>query len=158
MNLRSRDPYTSFFVCIVSCNLCGDQSYRPRLAVPAPARSAGRRQRLSRMISPSPWGNRRWSTSPSQLCESRSVSGTSPKPPLSVRPRSWSTAKPVGNTSLIVWEQGGERQFFNVAVHPSRAASDDSLTSLRRANSGWRFQDKILLSSRRIISSSSEAQ
>jgi pilus assembly protein CpaC len=36
-----------------------------------------------------------------------------------------------GNTSLIVWEQGGERQFFNVAVHPSRAASDDTLTSLR---------------------------
>jgi pilus assembly protein CpaC len=37
-----------------------------------------------------------------------------------------------GNTSLIVWEQGGERQFFNVAVHPSHAASDDTLTSLRR--------------------------
>jgi pilus assembly protein CpaC len=37
-----------------------------------------------------------------------------------------------GNTSLIVWEQGGERQFFNVTVHPSRAASDDTLTSLRR--------------------------
>jgi pilus assembly protein CpaC len=37
-----------------------------------------------------------------------------------------------GNTSLIVWEQGGERQFFNVAVHPSRAASDDTLTALRR--------------------------
>src|SRR5437764_4566751 len=30
-----------------------------------------------------------------------------------------------GNTSLIVWEQGGERQFFNVAVHASRAASED---------------------------------
>jgi pilus assembly protein CpaC len=37
-----------------------------------------------------------------------------------------------GNTSLIVWEQGGERQFFNVAVHPSRAASEDTLTALRR--------------------------
>ena len=37
-----------------------------------------------------------------------------------------------GNTSLIVWEQGGERQFFNVAVHPSRATSDDALTALRR--------------------------
>jgi pilus assembly protein CpaC len=40
--------------------------------------------------------------------------------------------KAPGNTSLIVWEQGGERQFFNVAVHPSRAAADDTLTSLRR--------------------------
>jgi pilus assembly protein CpaC len=38
----------------------------------------------------------------------------------------------VGNTSLIVWEQGGERQFFNVVVHPSRAAIDDSVTALRR--------------------------
>jgi pilus assembly protein CpaC len=37
-----------------------------------------------------------------------------------------------GNTSLIVWEQGGERQFFNVAVHPSRAAAEDTLTALRR--------------------------
>jgi pilus assembly protein CpaC len=37
-----------------------------------------------------------------------------------------------GNTSLIVWEQGGERQFFNVAVHASRAASEDTLTALRR--------------------------
>jgi pilus assembly protein CpaC len=37
-----------------------------------------------------------------------------------------------GNTSLIVWEQGGERQFFNVAVHPSRATSEDNLTALRR--------------------------
>ena len=40
--------------------------------------------------------------------------------------------KAVGNTSLIVWEQGGERQFFNVAVHPSRAAIDDNVTALRR--------------------------
>jgi pilus assembly protein CpaC len=40
--------------------------------------------------------------------------------------------KAVGNTSLIVWEQGGERQFFNVAVHPSRAAIDESVTALRR--------------------------
>jgi pilus assembly protein CpaC len=40
--------------------------------------------------------------------------------------------KAPGNTSLIVWEQGGERQFFNVAVHPSRAAAEDTLTALRR--------------------------
>jgi pilus assembly protein CpaC len=40
--------------------------------------------------------------------------------------------KAVGNTSLIVWEQGGERQFFNVTVHPSHAAADDSMASLRR--------------------------
>ena len=40
--------------------------------------------------------------------------------------------KAPGNTSLIVWEQGGERQFFNVTVHPSRAAAEDTLTSIRR--------------------------
>jgi pilus assembly protein CpaC len=40
--------------------------------------------------------------------------------------------KAVGNTSLIVWEQGGERQFFNVTVHPSHAAADDNMTALRR--------------------------
>lgn len=40
--------------------------------------------------------------------------------------------KAPGNTSMIVWEQGGERQFFNVTVHPSHSAADYSLTSLRR--------------------------
>lgn len=40
--------------------------------------------------------------------------------------------KAPGNTSLIVWEQGGVRQFFNVAVHPSRFSTDDSMTGLRR--------------------------
>ena len=40
--------------------------------------------------------------------------------------------KAPGNTSLIVWEQGGERQFFNVTVHASHAAADENLTALRR--------------------------
>lgn len=40
--------------------------------------------------------------------------------------------KTTGTTSLIVWEQGGERQFFNVIVHPSHAAMDDNITALRR--------------------------
>ncbi|MGC2163719.1 MAG: pilus assembly protein N-terminal domain-containing protein [Silvibacterium sp.] len=40
--------------------------------------------------------------------------------------------KAIGNTSLIVWEQGGVRQFFNVAVHASHFAADDSLGDLRR--------------------------
>lgn len=40
--------------------------------------------------------------------------------------------KAPGNTSLIVWEQGGERQFFNVTVHASHAATDENLTALRR--------------------------
>jgi pilus assembly protein CpaC len=40
--------------------------------------------------------------------------------------------KAPGNTSLIVWQQGGGRQFFNVIVHPSRAAAEDNIASLRR--------------------------
>ncbi|HEY2019158.1 MAG TPA: pilus assembly protein N-terminal domain-containing protein, partial [Bryobacteraceae bacterium] len=40
--------------------------------------------------------------------------------------------KAPGNTSLVVWESGGVRHFFNVAVHPSRFAADDSLIGLRR--------------------------
>jgi pilus assembly protein CpaC len=40
--------------------------------------------------------------------------------------------KAPGNTSLIVWQQGGGRQFFNVTVHPSHAVADDNMASLRR--------------------------
>ncbi len=40
--------------------------------------------------------------------------------------------KAPGVTSLIVWEQSGERQFFNVVVHSSRAAADDAIAALRR--------------------------
>jgi pilus assembly protein CpaC len=31
-----------------------------------------------------------------------------------------------------VWQQGGGRQFFNVIVHPSHAAAEDNMASLRR--------------------------
>ena len=50
--------------------------------------------------------------------------------------------KAPGNTSLIVWEQGGERQFFNVTVHPSRAASDDSSNRASSRNQEQRSQGK----------------
>jgi pilus assembly protein CpaC len=40
--------------------------------------------------------------------------------------------KAAGDTSLIVWELGGVRQFFNVAVHASRFSSDDTLSGIRR--------------------------
>jgi pilus assembly protein CpaC len=40
--------------------------------------------------------------------------------------------KTPGETSLIVWQQGGERQFFNVLVHASSFTVDDRLDSLRR--------------------------
>lgn len=37
-----------------------------------------------------------------------------------------------GDTSLIVWEQGGVRRFFNVAVHKSDFVTDNALTDTRR--------------------------
>lgn len=40
--------------------------------------------------------------------------------------------KSPGETTLIIWETGGGRQFFNVKVGPSNAASNDRMDSLRR--------------------------
>ncbi len=40
--------------------------------------------------------------------------------------------KTPGETSLIVWEQGGARQFFNVTVRPSSYITKDALGGLRR--------------------------
>jgi pilus assembly protein CpaC len=37
-----------------------------------------------------------------------------------------------GETSLIVWEAGGGRQFFNLSVRPSRFVVNDRLEGLRR--------------------------
>lgn len=40
--------------------------------------------------------------------------------------------KAPGKTSLIVWEAGGGRRFFNVTVRPSSFVANDRLASLRR--------------------------
>jgi pilus assembly protein CpaC len=40
--------------------------------------------------------------------------------------------KAIGETSLIVWERGGGRQFYNVDVHASRTVSNDKLAAVRR--------------------------
>ena len=40
--------------------------------------------------------------------------------------------KAPGETSLIVWEAGGGRQFFNVIVRPSAVAANDRMEALRR--------------------------
>jgi pilus assembly protein CpaC len=40
--------------------------------------------------------------------------------------------KAPGETSLIVWETGGGRQFFNVIVRPSAAAANDRMEAVRR--------------------------
>lgn len=40
--------------------------------------------------------------------------------------------KTPGSTTLIVWEQGGGRQFFNVAVHQNNFVADNSIANLQR--------------------------
>lgn len=40
--------------------------------------------------------------------------------------------KAAGETSLILWESGGARQFFNIMVHPSNYVAHDRLDGLRR--------------------------
>lgn len=40
--------------------------------------------------------------------------------------------KTVGETSLIVWQKGGGRQFFNVQVHPSNFSVGDKLDGVKR--------------------------
>ncbi|HXJ38036.1 MAG TPA: pilus assembly protein N-terminal domain-containing protein [Bryobacteraceae bacterium] len=40
--------------------------------------------------------------------------------------------KAAGQTSLIIWQQGGEKLFFDVTVQPSRYSADSRLESLRR--------------------------
>jgi pilus assembly protein CpaC len=42
------------------------------------------------------------------------------------------SGKAPGETSLIIWDQTGGRQFFNVSVRQSRFASDDALDGVRR--------------------------
>jgi pilus assembly protein CpaC len=40
--------------------------------------------------------------------------------------------KAPGETTLIIWESGGGRQFFNVTVRPGTPSSNDQLESIRR--------------------------
>jgi pilus assembly protein CpaC len=40
--------------------------------------------------------------------------------------------KAAGETSLIIWERDGSRQFFNIKVRPSLVASNDRIEAIRR--------------------------
>lgn len=42
------------------------------------------------------------------------------------------SGKAAGETSLIIWDQSGGRQFFNVAVRPSSFGANDALEGIRR--------------------------
>lgn len=40
--------------------------------------------------------------------------------------------KTAGQTSLIIWQHGGDRQFFNVTVRPNRSDSDARIEAIRK--------------------------
>lgn len=42
------------------------------------------------------------------------------------------SGKTPGETSLVIWDTGGGRQFFNVTVRPGRALSGDAVEAVRR--------------------------
>src|SRR5581483_8926698 len=42
------------------------------------------------------------------------------------------SGKAPGETSLIIWDQSGGRQFFNVSVRPSAFGANDALEGVRR--------------------------
>ena len=46
--------------------------------------------------------------------------------------------KAAGETSLILWEKGGSREFFNVTVRNSQASGNDRIETVRRALKGAR--------------------
>ena len=129
MNVRSRIPI--FFLCALSFAICVDAVLSAQTSDPAPpAAQAGGRDTsndLSVTVGKSALVDftkpvTRVAVGLGDVAEATAVSPT----------EVMVNGKAPGNTSLIVWEQGGERQFFNVTVHPSRAASDDTLTALRR--------------------------
>ncbi len=79
-----------------------------------------------------PWTNPCWSTSRIPFSASPWAWENLPKPLPSVRSEILVNGKAPGETSLIVWEEGGGRQFFNVIVRPSAAAANDRMEALRR--------------------------
>ena len=65
--------------------------------------------------------------------------------------------KAVGETSLILWQQGGGRQFFNVQIRPSSFATNDKLDGVRRELSA-ELPRQTVRSARRTVRSFCEAR
>ena len=128
MNVRSRIPIAC--LCVLSFATCAEPFLKAQTA-PPPAATGGGGQDQANDLSVTVGKSAlvdftkpvvRVAIGLSDIAEATAVS------PSEVMVN----GKAVGNTSLIVWEQGGERQFFNVTVHPSHAAADDNMTALRR--------------------------
>jgi len=129
VNVRSRIPIA--FLCALSIATCAETILQAQTSPPAPAAAASAGQDQSNDLSVTVGKSAlvdftkpvtRVAIGLGDVAEATAVSPT----------EVMVNGKAVGNTSLIVWEQGGERQFFNVIIHPSHAAMDDNLTSLRR--------------------------
>jgi pilus assembly protein CpaC len=130
VNIRSRIPVAFLYAPFIAIAICAEMTLLAQTPAPAPAAQGASRDTandLSIIVGKSALVDFnkpvvRVAVGLGDVAEATAVS------PNEVM----INGRAPGNTSLIVWEQGGERQFFNVAVHPSRAASDDTLTSLRR--------------------------
>ena len=129
MKIRSRVPV--FFSCALFFAFCAETNLAAQTPVPAPPAAQGTSRDSANDLSVTVGKSAlvdftrpviRVAVGLGDVAEATAVSPTE----VMVNGRA------PGNTSLIVWEQGGERQFFNVAVHASRAASEDTLTALRR--------------------------
>jgi hypothetical protein len=92
-----------------------------------PTSSPSRSARPCSSIAPSP--SRGWPSAWGRLL----------KLPPSAPPRSWSIGKAAGETSLIIWDTKGNRQFFNVTVRPP-PASPRTVWNRFAANCRWSCQ------------------
>ena len=129
MNLRSRIPIAC--LCALALAASAETALQAQTSPPPPAAAAGVGQDQSNDLSVTVGKSAlvdftkpviRVAIGLGELAEATAVSPT----------EVMVNGKAPGNTSLIVWEQGGERQFFNVTVHASHAAADENLTALRR--------------------------
>jgi len=79
------------------------------------------------MIYSSSWANRCWSISPCRFVRIAVGSGDIAEATAVSPSEVLVNGKTVGETTLIVWESGGGRQFFNVTVRASATAANDNM-------------------------------
>ena len=130
--MRAKTGFTIASVSALSLLLCAAAGLRAQTTPAAPAdAAAGSTQDSANDLSvavgktvlvDTTWPIKRVAIGVSEIAE---VHGTSPTEIMV-------NGKTAGETSLIVWDTHGGRQFFNVTVRASNAALNDSLDSIRR--------------------------
>ena len=132
--MRVKAGITIFCFCAWSLFLCAEsilQAQDPGPPYSALSPAPGVRVRTLRTSYSSPWTNPCWSTRAARSAHCRRPGRVAEATAVS-RSEILVNGKAPGETSLIVWEAGGGRQFFNVIVRPSAAAANDRMEALRR--------------------------